>query len=161
MKKMVLAIIAAITMATSMMAQGDNPQNRERRQFNPEEMMKRRTEQMVKDYGLNEEQTKQLQELNAKFAQTMGRGRGFRPGGDRGQRPERRERMAAPRTDSTTVNGQRPEPNGFERMREARENYDKELQKILTEEQFKAYKADEEKRMNRGPRGGRGPRQQN
>lgn len=160
MKKMVLALIAAMTMATSMMAQDDNQQNRERRQFDPVEMMKQRTEQMVKDYGLNEEQAKQLAELNTQFAGKMRQGRGFRPGGDRGprpggdrgQRPGRRERMNTPQPDSAKVSAERPALNGFERMREAREAYDKELQKIMTEEQYNAYKADEAKRMNRGPR---------
>ncbi|MBP5339881.1 MAG: DUF4890 domain-containing protein [Prevotella sp.] len=160
MKKMVLALIAALTMTTSMMAQDDNRQNRERRQFDRTEMLKQRTDRMVKAYGLNEEQAKQLLDLNTKYAEQMGPGRGFRPGGERGQRPERMERMNAPRPDSMK-NAPRPqmEMNGnFEKMREAREAFEKDLQKILTEEQFKAYKEDEAKRQSMGPRGPRGPR---
>ena len=83
-----------------------------------------------------------------------------------GQRPERMERMNAPRPDSLK-DAQRPQMEmnaNFEKMRQAREAFEKELQKIMTEEQFKAYKEDEAKRQNMGPRGGRGrgqgPRQQ-
>jgi Spy/CpxP family protein refolding chaperone len=49
-------------------------------------------------------------------------------------------------------------------MREKREKemkaYDEELQKIMTPEQYKSYKADMEKRRQEGPRGPRGPRGQ-
>lgn len=166
MKKMVLALIAAMTMTTAMTAQENNNQNRERRHFDRTEMMKKRTEQMVKTYGLNEEQAKQLEELNTKFAEKMAPGRGFRQGGNRGQRPEIKEKKDMVRPDSLKGN-MRPHRDmnaNFEKMRQSREEYDTELQKIMTEEQFKAYKADEAKRMSRGPRGGRdhnrGPRQE-
>jgi len=37
-------------------------------------------------------------------------------------------------------------------MRKSMEAYDAELQKIMTEEQFKAYKADQQKRFQQGGR---------
>lgn len=50
---------------------------------------------------------------------------------------------------------------GFEQMRKNMEAYEAELQKIMTEEQFNAYKADREKRMKEGPRGRRPQQNEN
>ena len=70
MKKMILAIAAVITMSANVMAQDDQQQQGPQpRQFDRAEMMKQRTEQVVKDYGLNEEQAKKLLELNNQFAE--------------------------------------------------------------------------------------------
>lgn len=158
MKKVLLAI-AATMMMTAAMAQDDNQRNgQDRRRMDPTEMLQRRTERTVKDYGLNEEQAKQLLELNKKYADKMGpRMGGMRPGGrgmrggrnnggpDRGQRPElteeQRKEMEANR----------------KQMQESMKQYDAELQKIMTPEQYKAYQADMEKRRQEGPRRG-GPR---
>ncbi len=63
-------------------------------------------------------------------------------------------------------NGQRPELTeeqkqqmeaGRKKMEENMKQYDTELQKIMTPDQYKAYQADMEKRRNEGPRRG-GPR---
>ena len=60
MKKMILAF-AATMMMTAAMAQDDNQQGRqERRRMDRTEMIKNRTDRTVKQYGLNEEQAKQL-----------------------------------------------------------------------------------------------------
>jgi Spy/CpxP family protein refolding chaperone len=163
MKKMILAIVAMMTV-TAAMAQGDNQQGRgERRQFDRTEMIKNRTDNTVKQYGLNEEQAAKLLELNTKYADTMTPRMGGR-GGNRGG-------VGRPRPDfgGNAQQGQRPEMNEemraqMEKMRkereEAQKKYDEELQTILTPEQFKAYQADAEKRMKeRGRRGG-GPRGQ-
>ena len=60
MKKLVLTMIAMVTMSLSAMAQ-DTAQVR--RQFNPEQMAKMRTDAVVQKYGLNEEQAKKLLDL--------------------------------------------------------------------------------------------------
>ncbi|MDE6688488.1 MAG: DUF4890 domain-containing protein [Prevotella sp.] len=152
MKKIVMALVAAITMSATAVAQEENQQKRERQRPDRTEMVKQRTAETVKTYGLNEEQAAQLLELNLKYTEKMGPMGGWQRGGrdgrrsqmDRGdrQRPSREE-MAQHR----------------EEMQKSRDAYNAELQKIMTEDQFKAYQADMQKRMNEGPRGRHGQRQ--
>jgi hypothetical protein len=165
MKKMILAIVAMITV-TAAQAQGDNQQNNgQRRQFDQTEMVKRRTDDAVKKYGLSEEQAAKLLTLNNKFAGKMG-GPGMR--GQRGG--------ARPRPNFGSDGGQRPEMTEemrqqMQKMRQEREEaqkqYDAELQTILTPDQYKAYQADQEQmrrnfgRRGGGQRGGRGSRANN
>ena len=166
MKRMILALVAIMTM-TAAMAQGDNQQGRrERRQFNRTEMIKNRTDDAVKKYGLNEEQAAKLLELNTKYADTMGPGRGMggrRGGGQGGMRP--RPNFGGG-DGQGAQQGQRPEMTEemkaqMEKMRKEREEatkkYEAELQTIMTEDQFKAYKADQKQRQREGGRrmGGR------
>ena len=157
MKKTVLAIAAAVMMSATMMAQDDNQQSarRERKPVDQSEMVQKRTDATVKAYGLNQEQAAKLLELNKQYAGKMGPRFG-RPG-DRPGRGGRRDsvRMERPVKEGQSVDrNHRPEGKrgGFEEMRKTMEAYDAELQKIMTEEQFKAYKADREKQMKNGPR---------
>ena len=153
MKKTILAIAAAMMMSANVMAQG----NEQRPQMDPAEMMKARTEQMVKDYGLNEEQAKQVGELNQKYAGKIpmmrGGQRGQRPQGQQGegQRPQRQQ-------GDNTRRGERPQGQqgqmNFEEMRKNMEEYNAELQKIMTEEQFKKYTENNQRRGQRGGNGG-------
>ena len=160
---MILAIVAAITLSTTAVAQDENNQKRERRQ-QPDrtEILKQRTDEMVKTYGLNEEQAKQLLELNTTFADKMGPMGGFQRGGNNGRRPQMDRRQQG---DTLTAREQRQRSSreGMEErrkeMEQNREAYAVELQKIMTEDQYKAYQADMQKRMqNNGPQGRRGQR---
>lgn len=147
MKKMVLMALAAMMMTSAAMAQ-DNKQ--ERPNISKTEMAQKRTDQMVKQYGLDKKQAKSLQALNEKYGEKMGP-RGGRHMGPRpeGKRPE----------------GKRPEGQGGQhgdfgkQIAETMKAYEAELQKIMTPEQFKQYQADVAKqraaRGNRGPRGQR------
>lgn len=146
MKKIVLTIIAVVAMSMSAMAQ-DTTQVR--RQFNPEQMAKMRTEATVQKYGLNEEQAKKLLDLNTRFANKIrpmrgmgGQPRGPRMDGDRNNRPQR----MAP--DSLRARGPRGggQRGGFNReeMQKNMEAYNNELKTILTPEQFEAYQKDEQ-----------------
>ena len=82
MRKVILAIVAVMTM-TAAQAQDGNRQRGERRQFDRTEMVKQRTDNVAKKYGLTQEQTDKLLELNTKYADKMG----GRMGGQRGRRP--------------------------------------------------------------------------
>jgi len=154
MKKTILAIVAAMTMSTSVMAQ----ENNQRRNFDPAAMAKQRTEMMAKEYGLDEKQSKELLTLNTEFAgkmPMMGRGNrgGGRPG-DRmrgnGPRPEHRDSMS--RGGGNRQGGNRQGFGGNrmsrEEMEKAMKEYDEGLKKIMTDDQYKKYKADEEKRRS-------------
>ena len=156
MKKLVLAMIAMVTMSLSAMAQ-DTAQVR--RQFNPEQMAKMRTDAVVKKYGLSEDQAKKLLDLNTRFAgkiRPMGPMGGQRRGGQRmqGSRPQRMN------PDSLRAQGQRrgqgQRGGGFNReeMQKNMEAYNNELKSILTPEQYEAYQKDEQqnRRQFNGPR---------
>ena len=160
MKKIILAFVALITM-TSVQAQDDNNSSRgERRRFDRTEMLKNRTNETVKKYGLNEEQAAKLLELNTKYADQMGSGMGAprngrrggaRPAADRGG-----NRQQGKRPEMTEEQRQNMEKQRAERQA-AMEQYAIELQAIMTPDQYKAYKADAESRMREGGRRG-GPR---
>ena len=174
MKKTVMAIAAAMMMSATMMAQNEQPQGQQAPQIDRAEMLKARTEQMVKDYGLNEEQAKKLEALNTEYAEKipmmpMMRGqqgqRGQRPQGQmgQGQRPQRQQGDTARRGQrpqgqmGQMGQGQRPQMN-FEEMRKNMEAYNAELEKIMTQEQFAKYRESMGRRMGGqgGQRGGFG-----
>lgn len=149
MKKMIMALVAVFMISTNAMAQDEN--NSERKQPSMEQMAQRRTSEMVKKYNLNEEQSAKLLELNKKYAD-------MRPMGPRGGRhqgmrsPEGKRQAQVP--DSLKQRGMKgAQPKGnFQDMKKKMEEYDAQLQTILTEEQYAVYKADREKMMKRGPR---------
>ena len=151
MKKMMMTLLAAVVVSTAAVAQNkdDNksPQDNNRKQ----EMVKHRTDRLVKDYQLNDQQARQLLELNTKYADKMRphHPRHHGPHGMKGQRPE------PPKGDKK---GERPEPPKGDRqdrrkeMDETMKAYEAELQKIMTPEQFKKYQADMQQRRDKGPR---------
>lgn len=151
-------MIAAVAMSFSAMAQ-EQPQNDQRREFNPEEMAKNRTEEAVKKYGLNEEQAAKLLDLNKRFSDKMRpMRRDMRQGRPGGNRDRKMEVSDSARKEMR----QRPDMRTrMEDMRKQMDEYNKELKGILTEEQFKAYEKDEQARRQRfgGHRGQRPPMQ--
>ena len=163
MKKVMMAITAALVFSMSAMAQeGQRPQGK----FDKAEMVKNRTEQVVSKYGLNEQQAQQLLELNNKYADKMMPARGFRPEGRNGRdrmRPNRPDSLQRPQKPerpegNDTIRKHRPMTQGRQAMgdmRQTMEAYNAELKNILTEEQFKAYQSDMQSRMQQR---GRGPR---
>lgn len=151
MKKMLLAI-AAIMMSASVMAQQETTQREVRKPMDKMEMVKQRTEQMVKKYELNETQAGQLLEVNKEFADEMGhRMHGQRPDGPRKKMMPSPKKMEKDSLKMKPMDGRKVQL----KMRETREAYDAKLKEIMTEEQFKAYKTDEQNRphKNMGPRG--------
>ena len=140
--KTVTLIISSlfILMTVSLSAQQHGPQHRgQRGPRNPEEMVKRQVEQMKTELKLNEQQEKQVKDLFTKNFQ---------------QRDELMKKYQGQR-DSVMINME--------------EQQNLSLKKILTEEQYKTYLTNQEKRkqemekhrkemMDRrgGPRGGHG-----
>jgi hypothetical protein len=172
MKKMILAIVAMMSI-TAAMAQGNNrPQRNGNQQFDRTEMIKQRTDNAVQKYGLNTDQAAKLLELNTKYADTMGPGMGMggRRGGGQGGGMRPRPNFGGGNGQGAQQ-GQRPEMT--EEMRaqmekarkdreEAQKKYEEELKTIMTPDQYKAYQADqEEMRRNFGNRRGGGQRRGN
>ena len=150
-----MAFVAAILMSATVMAQDGTQQRRERRQMDSEQMAQRQTEHMVKTYGLNEEQAAKLLELNKKSHFQMrpeGRQRPHMDSLQRGQRPPRMMKDSLQRGQRPMMRegGRGPQRNGD--FRKQMEEYDNALKEILTEEQYKAYQTDRQKRMKDGPR---------
>ncbi len=148
MKRMIMAVAAALMICSAATAQDDNKTEKKDRKMDQTEMIKRRTNDIVDKYKLDSDQAKKLLELNTKYADTMrppmGRG-GFRGANGRGPRNN---------------NGQRPEMTDeqktkMEESRKKREEsmaaYDNELKTILTNDQYTSYKADMQKRMQNRP----------
>lgn len=151
MKKITLLLTAAIFSTTLCMAQ----QKPERKQMSIEQ----RTEKMVSALQLDDKQAKELKELNEKYADVLQRperphGKGHF-GGPRGQRPPQMKQDGDNNTqerpqmkESHQGKPDRPQMSEEERekmrekmteYRKQREEYQKELQGILTETQYKKY----------------------
>ena len=146
MKQMMITMMAALLISTSAVAQEESKAQRPEKKFDKTEMVKHRTDETVKRYSLNDKQAKQLLELNNKYADKMGP-RGGRPHHGPEGKPGR-----PPKGERPDAKGERPEPpkdgqhmERHKQMEETMKAYDAELQKIMTPEQYKAYKADMEK----------------
>lgn len=173
MKKIALAFAAALMITSTAIAQEKQKAEGQPRKFDKTEMVKMRTEHMTKQYGLSNKQQKQVQELNEKYADKMrpgfhGRHGHHEPWNDsiKGKRPmPPKEGMQRPADGENPQKfGHKPMKGGprgkdFGKREETMKAYDTELEKILSADQFKAYKADMEKRRKEGPRQGNGPRQ--
>ena len=127
MRKFLVSIFLIVAVNAGVSAQNEQGGN-QRPSMDRTEWVKRRTERMVQQYGLNEKQAAELQALNEKQMTMMPRGNG--------QRPQRPEGAPAPQ--------QGPRPGG--NWQEMQKQYNEELQKIMTADQFKAYTEDMEKR---------------
>lgn len=149
MKKIMLIMMAAVMMSSAVFAQDNKEEKRHHGKLpDKTEMIKHRTDRFVEKYNLDEKQAAQLLELNTKYADKIGgpHGRHHGPRGHHGIKPD---------MESDAQTGATSQQH--EKMRKEREAnrkaYDAELQKIMTADQFKEYKADMKKHREHGPRG--------
>ena len=145
MKKMILTLVALLSM-TVVMAQNDNKELKAPKEVNPEEV----TNRMVKELDLTADQKAKVLKLNTEYKDVlrgpgMGRGHrgGPRPDGQKGanekqQRPERPQLTDAQKKEMK---------ENFEKQMEKRKEYDKKMQEVLTEAQYKKFMSN-----NRGGR---------
>ena len=146
-------------MTTAMvMAQGPRRGGQgQQKERDPKAHAERMTERMVKEYSLNEEQKKQLSELN--LAHRLETDKAIEEYTQKTKKADKKEK-----------NKEAKEKNAKEmadKMRESRkaqmDDYNAKLKKILTEEQYNDYtkkQAERQKRMEQGGRQqGRQPRQ--
>lgn len=130
-----------VTVSASAQFQGGEGQ---RPRFNREEMIKSRTEMMVKKYGLDADQAAKLQALNERQMPQM-----------RGMRNAQRQEKADSTAQRHRKEGKKREEQGQRRERGQRmggfdmKAYNEELEKIMTPEQYKAYQEDMQKMGNR------------
>ena len=163
-----MTMVALLTM-TAAVAQDNNSENRQRREFKkptPEEMTTRMTESLK----LDDKQQKKVLELNKEYENVLGgpgMGRGFGRG-QRGPRPD--GQTGASQNNNNQQRPERPQMTEEQRakmqqMMEKRQEYNKKLKEILTDDQYKTYQKQNQRRGGRGgrggfggPRGQRGPR---
>ena len=156
MKRKVFGMVAALIISSTTMAQNS--------QTNNTEFIQKRTEAVAKKYGLDEAQTEKLLELNTKYADIVAPRLGARGNrqGNRGMRPEarigmgqqlttRRDSTAQPRMPFTDENKAKLKEKMNE-FKTKRAEYDKELQSIMSEDQYKKYKDDVSQRIQRRQR---------
>lgn len=161
MKKILVSIMALLSVATVTMAQDEQQSENRPPRMDRTEMIKHHTEMMVKKYGLSDEQATQLQALNEKSMPQM---RGPRPEGRgpamndsvRMQRPPRPEMGGSTQCKGDCSNcekhkGGKGGHKGGHRGGPDMTEYNNELQKIMTAEQFKAYQEDMEKMKSERP----------
>jgi len=162
MKRMVIAMMAAVLVSMQAIAQDENKQQREQRKFDKTEVVKHRTEQTVKRYQLNEQQAKQLLELNKQYADKIGprggRHHHGRPGGHHqmdmkgccqdgkacqkdGKACECKDKKCQDMKGKKDKMKAQTEKR-MKDMKGTMEAYDAELKKIMTDEQYKKYQED-------------------
>lgn len=129
MKQFLIAAVAALTLtATNAKAQDDDKQGGKPDRT---EMIKSRTDKTVKEYGLDDTQAQKLLELNTKYAGKLAMPRGprggRRGGGDKGNPPQLTDEQ------KTQMETRRKEAEAN------REAYNKELQAIMTSDQYAKY----------------------
>ena len=154
MKKFILSLFALVAFSMTSMAQGFNGQRGQR--MDRTEMIKRRTQQMVEKYGLNDEQAAALQALNEKTTPEMGGNRNGGPRPERNDSVQPRQRRNNGNVERGQRNGNREERGGNMNRGGQRggqrggmgfggrnmEEYNNELQKIMTPEQYQKYTDD-------------------
>ncbi|MDO5447473.1 MAG: DUF4890 domain-containing protein [Prevotellaceae bacterium] len=153
MKKIIMTIVAVLAFGTAM-AQENVENARPGRGFRGMAPMtiEQRTDKMVKDYELNEEQAAKVKELNSKYESLW-----QRP--NFGQRMDRNAPDSVKKANREQMREQMK--TRFEEMRKNQTAYNEELKQILGDEKFEKYQKAQQKerqRMRNFGQGGMRPR---
>ena len=133
MKRISFLLAALLMMGGMVMAQGPR---RGGQDMDPKTRAERMTERMAKEYSLNEDQKQQLQDVNLTWVQKMAANQGGRAKDNKAAKMTKEEREKK-----------------MEEMKKSREDYDAQLKKIMTKEQYDSYvkkQAEREKQMKEG-----------
>lgn len=125
MKRIVFLMVALFMMGGMITAQG---QRGEHKRTTPKERAEQMTERMVKEYSLNDTQKKQLLELNLTQCEKMGSRVSAHSGKD-----NKKEGKKTPEMTKEEREKMRAE------MKAANDEYNVQLQKIMTKEQYASY----------------------
>ncbi|MCD8263979.1 MAG: DUF4890 domain-containing protein [Tannerellaceae bacterium] len=164
MKKISLMLVALFTLGGVAMA---DEVKQEKRTIDPKARAEKMTEHMAKEYGLNDSQKKQLLDLNQTFAEKMGDRPGHKHPGKKGRHgdmakadkgdkankdgvtKENKERknkdQANANRDGRKNRADAPKLSAEERekrmqeMKQVREDYKAQLQKIMNADQYQAF----------------------
>ena len=152
MKKIVLTMVALLSM-TAVMAQDAKSERKAPKEPSAEEM----TDRMANDLKLTDEQKAKVLELNKEYKDVLKAPR--RP---RGPRPDAQSGATQQEDQKDFKKGQRPErpeltdeqKAKFKAHHAKRQEYDKKLKQILTDDQYKSWK---KKHGRHGRRDGKRP----
>ena len=152
MKKIVLTMVALLSM-TAVMAQDAKSERKAPKEPSAEEM----TDRMANDLKLTDEQKAKVLELNKEYKDVLKAPR--RP---RGPRPDAQSGATQQEDQKDFKKGQRPErpeltdeqKAKFKAHHAKRQEYDKKLKQILTDDQYKSWK---KKHGRHGHRDGKRP----
>ena len=170
MKKIVMTMVAMLTMTAAMAQQSDSKERRAPRKIDAQEM----TDRMARELGLDDQQKAKVLSLNKEYQDVLGgpgMGRGPR-GGHHGPRPDAKKRQKPDGETGATEQAPKDRPQAGEghkrpeltdaqkaemkKHQAKREEYNKKLNDILTADQQKKL---QEMRRHGGRGGhGRGPR---
>ena len=151
MKKILMTLVALLTMTAAVAQNNENGERRFQRPT-PEDQTNRMAEQLK----LDDKQKAKVLDLNKEYENVLmgGMGRGFGrgqggpgagfQGGQQGQRPELTEEQRAEMQKQ------------MQQRMEKRQEYEKKLKEILTDDQFKTYQEQQQQRRGRGGFGGQG-----
>lgn len=144
MKRVILIWMAVFMVGSMAMAQ--QQENRRGKMPDPKVRAERMTERMAKEYALDDGQKKQLLEANLAFVEKMGdRPMGRRSHIKRGGRDC--ESCVCNRTSKRHAKHEKEERKARRKeMKEAHAAYDKQLQGIMTKEQYDAYNKKKQER---------------
>ena len=157
MKKIVLAMVALLSMTVAVAQDSEKKDGNAPQQPTPEEMVER----MAKDLNLTADQKAKVLALNKEYQDVL-RGPGMGP---RRHHPEGRpDGDQKDKKDKKADKGERPErPELTDAQKaemkarlEKRKEYDQKLQTILTAQQYKQWKKHHPRRGGRGHGGRRG-----
>jgi hypothetical protein len=151
MKKIVLMMVALLSMTAVQAQESDKKQEQQfrgPRQVTPEQM----TERMTNDLKLTDEQKTKVLALNKEYEKVIGGPgmRGPRPGRGNGEAQNGQQRPERPQLTDEQREQLRKEMQ--ERMKQ-REEYEQKLKEILTEDQYKQYQESRPRRRGFGGRG--------
>ena len=143
MKKIVLSMVALLSMTVAV-AQDAKSDKKAPKEPTAEEM----TNRMAQDLKLTDEQKTKVLALNKEYQDVLKAPRGFRgprPEGKQGRRPQADGQSGATEQQGGKQKGQRPELTEeqkakFKAHHAKREEYDKKLKQILTDDQYKSWK---------------------
>ncbi len=155
MKKLGLVLFAFLAMSLGVMAQPDGGRRddgrRGQRMMSPEKMVERMTERQTERLKLTDEQKASMQALNTAYMAKM-----------RQPRPEKKDEGEV--KNMTKEERQALRQANMERMKTVRAEYEAEVKKVLTPEQYAEFEKMQKERpqgnRQRGgrPDGDRGPR---
>lgn len=139
MKKVILTLLAIMTMSFAMAQQTENSNRQPPKQMTTEQ----RLAQMQTKLNLSDKQVAQIKALNTEYADLF---KG--PGANGGQPPKRDE------SNTSSSENKRPEMTTemkaqMEKMQKRRQAYDAKLKTILTDSQYAAYQKMQPKRGQR------------
>lgn len=139
MKKIVFWMVALLIVSATAMAQGGRKGGERGERMDAKTRAERMTERMVKEYSLNDAQKQQLMEANLAWTEKMS-------GKQMGRSAKQKEENAP------KITKEEREKMATE-MKKSREDYEAQLKKILTKDQYETYvkkQAEREKQMKEG-----------